>query len=448
MDRHIDPMVIDMPAPNELSGNRETSMPILLDKLLLVGIIAISVWGPLAFGTTEVWSQFIQRILVCSLVAVWMIKQAFQRAVEFPKSSIFLPLAAFGIFVAVQFLFGWTAHRRATIDEALNLIAYGGLVLVAADLFVRRRHLRTFVTGMAWFGAALAVFSILHGFSGSDQIYGFRKVTAVSADIFGPYANHNHYAGLMELLTPLAIAAALLEDGARRTILLFASVLMAVSIVLSRSRGGIIAMLIAAIFVSVTLYRSFGQRRGALVMAGLFATVVGLALMLSTDKMVSRVAVTADAYRMPIAIDSVRLVSQKPIIGYGLGTFADVYPRSQSFFSNLLVNHAHNDYLEILVETGIVGFSLIVWMLIAVFRSGMKKVGDKADTDGRLLILAAMTGIVAILSHSFLDFNLHIPANAALFFLLCSAVATPFKHQMKPIEFGSPGEFETEFTES
>jgi len=87
-------------------------------------------------------------------------------------------------------------------------------------------------------------------------------------------------------------------------------------------------------------------------------------------------------------------------------------------------------------------------MLVAVFRSGMKKVGDKADTDGRLLILAAMTGIVAILAHSFLDFNLHIPANAALFFLLCSAVATPFKHQMKPIEFGSPGEFETEFTES
>jgi hypothetical protein len=76
-----------------------------------------------------------------------------------------------------------------------------------------------------------------------------------------------------------------------------------------------------------------------------------------------------------------------------------------------------------------------VWMLVAVFRAGITKIGDKADSEGRLLTLAAMTGIVAILAHSFLDFNLHIPANAALFFVLCSAVATPFKHHIKPIEF-------------
>ena len=93
------------------------------------------------------------------------------------------------------------------------------------------------------------------------------------------------------------------------------------------------------------------------------------------------------------------------------------------------MNHAHNDYLEMLADTGVVGLALFVWMLVGVFRSGFSKVMDRDDEEGRLLTLAALTGIVGILIHSFIDFNLHIPANAALFFVLCAAVAAPFKHK-------------------
>ena len=69
--------------------------------------------------------------------------------------------------------------------------------------------------------------------------------------------------------------------------------------------------------------------------------------------------------------------------------------------------------------------------------AGLAKATDPGDHEGRLLTLAALTGVAGIVVHSLLDFNLHIPANAALFFVLCAAVATPFKHRIKPVQFES-----------
>jgi O-antigen ligase len=125
-----------------------------------------------------------------------------------------------------------------------------------------------------------------------------------------------------------------------------------------------------------------------------------------------------------------------PVFGTGAGThvyYGRLFRRPR--LQNADPIHAHNDYLEMLADTGVVGMALFVWMLVGVFRSGFSKVMDRDDEEGRLLTLAALTGIVGILIHSFIDFNLHIPANAALFFVLCAAVAAPFKHKIKPAEF-------------
>jgi O-antigen ligase len=118
---------------------------------------------------------------------------------------------------------------------------------------------------------------------------------------------------------------------------------------------------------------------------------------------------------------------KRPFLGWGLGAFPIVYPEFRSFYTAFFVNQAHNDYLQLLVETGLAGFSIAVWFLVLVFRQATGKIrkNDWTENASGALTVAALLGCVGILVHSFVDFNLQIPANAALFYVLCAIAASP-----------------------
>ena len=128
--------------------------------------------------------------------------------------------------------------------------------------------------------------------------------------------------------------------------------------------------------------------------------------------------------RLTIDRDCLRMLIKRPFLGWGLGTFPIVYPEFRSFYTTFFVNQAHNDYLQLLVETGLAGFSIAVWFLVLVFRQAAGKLKNWTETASGALTVAALLGCVGILVHSFLDFNLQIPANAALFYVLCAIAAS------------------------
>jgi O-antigen ligase len=112
-----------------------------------------------------------------------------------------------------------------------------------------------------------------------------------------------------------------------------------------------------------------------------------------------------------------------PITGSGIGTLVAVYPRYETGYDGRVVDHAHNDYIEILAETGIVGglcCALFLWIL---FRDARKSFEAEQGRFSRALHAGAITAVSGLLLHSFVDFNLHIPSNALLF-LLQSYLAT------------------------
>src|SRR5215469_489881 len=96
---------------------------------------------------------------------------------------------------------------------------------------------------------------------------------------------------------------------------------------------------------------------------------------------------------------------RKPIAGWGLGVFPDVYPPFRSFYTDLFVNAAHNDYLQLLVETGTLGFVAMVWFIVAVYRRATRKIGNWTHDVNGAITLATILGITGILVHSFFDFN-------------------------------------------
>jgi O-antigen ligase len=127
--------------------------------------------------------------------------------------------------------------------------------------------------------------------------------------------------------------------------------------------------------------------------------------------------------RIQIARDALRMFAKRPVLGWGLGVFPEVYPEYRSFFTNFTVNAAHNDYLQLLVEMGGLGFAVMLWFVIAMFWSAIRKLAKwSSDTNGAVA-MAAMLGCAGILVHSLVDFNLQVPANAALFYVLAVIAA-------------------------
>ena len=117
------------------------------------------------------------------------------------------------------------------------------------------------------------------------------------------------------------------------------------------------------------------------------------------------------------------MFEHKPIAGWGLRSFPVVYPQFRSFYTTFFVNEAHNDYLQLLVEMGLLGFGVMVWFLIVVFRRALSKIKNWASDVSGAVTLACILGCTGILIHSTVDFNLQIPANAALFYVICSIAA-------------------------
>lgn len=121
------------------------------------------------------------------------------------------------------------------------------------------------------------------------------------------------------------------------------------------------------------------------------------------------------------------MFSRRPLLGWGLGTFPTVYPGYRSFYTNEFVNEAHNDYAQLLVESGVLGFGVMVWFLALLYRRGLPTSRRWEFKWDGALSLAALLGCSGIVVHSFVDFNLQIPANAAVFYVLCALAASKLR---------------------
>jgi O-antigen ligase len=120
----------------------------------------------------------------------------------------------------------------------------------------------------------------------------------------------------------------------------------------------------------------------------------------------------------------VKMIADHPLMGTGPGTFALIFTQYQPPGQLPPYKMAHNDYLHFVSEAGLFLIPVIIWMIIALFKKGFKKLKNPSRLV-RGITLGALSGITAILIHSIPDFNLHIPANAILFTILAALIVAP-----------------------
>ena len=413
----------------------KAAQPLLSNTRLLSAACAILLLAPLAFGAVEPWGMFALEASATLLLLAWGIRQWTNHELDVAPHPLYPPMLAFAALVAVQWLSGATAYRWATYSSILVYFSYAALLFVVTQTLRRPSQLGRLAWALAGYGAVLASFSLIQGLVPVGKVYGIWAPDPLrTARIYGPYVNHNHYAGLMEMLTPFLLVLAVTCFTRRKRKLAAGGIaaLMAGTIFLCGSRGGMLAFSVQAVLL-VTLLRPRREnwKQHALLGIGL-VLVIGFLVWVGGNEFTSRLASIhtetqqelSGGTRVRIDRDCIRMWRARPILGWGFGTFREVYPRFRSLSATLFVSDAHNDYLQLLTETGLVGLGIAIWFLGITFRKAWAKLDNWNETANGSLTVAALVGCVGILVHSFLDFNLQIHANAALFYVLCAIAAS------------------------
>jgi O-antigen ligase len=286
----------------------------------------------------------------------------------------------------------------------------------------------------------------LLGIAACEAAFGLMQSYAPGPDggITGTYVNHNHFAGLLEMGLPFAVLypVALLKrprpHRASSAIawkacgLLLVAAIIFIAILSSLSRMGFLAALTSLLVIASLALGA--RRRGWKRWLPIALVVVLTALafiFLPSDPLIARYAQLAPAdaissdMRTGMWRDALGVIKAYPLFGCGLGAYESCFPRFQTVAPMFTIDFAHNDYLQYLAELGAPAFLAALLFMLGMFRRAIRSAMDEPSTDRRYVALACAGSFAAILLHSFVDFNLYIPANAMLLAWIAGIAAAP-----------------------
>jgi O-antigen ligase len=429
----------------------------LASRFIIVMLCLATVLSALLYGTVHYWSLALFEIGACVVVLLWAVDAWRSRTLRVSRSFLQWPLVGLVLLGLVQLLplGGGSAGagdalssapvRSLSIDPYSTRLALVQIVAIliyfaAALAFIDSpKRLRLLVRTITVFGFLLALLGLIQSFTSPDKIYWLKELPQSLP--FGPFYNRHHFAAYME--RALALPLGLLFSGAiesdKRPLYIFAAVLMGIALITTGSRGGMISLVAEALFlVAFATFRRHdaekpggeksGRARSALMRAGLALALVlalfGGAVMFGGEAALSRLVGTVNsddpttgrAHFWGVTLDIIRT---HPVIGAGLGSYGLAYTQFDTRNGLFRLEQAHNDYLQVVADAGIVGAGLAVLFIIALFRMGFAR-RESADPFRSGVATGALAGCFAVLVHSFFDFTLHTTANALLFLLLAA----------------------------
>jgi O-antigen polymerase len=316
------------------------------------------------------------------------------------RNRVWIPLAGISVWGFAQLLLNATVYRWATLDATLRFASYGATTFAASLALANPAARRMFLSALAWFGAAVSAVSVLAYFTSPGKILWF--FPSPYPDVWGPFLSRNNFAQFLEITLPVSLWLALREG--KRVHLVTAAAMLAAGFA-SGSRAG--AILLTAEVAIAFLAAGRGARRELrwfLPAAALLAAVAG------ANTLVERFQESDPLrYRREIFQSTAAMIAERPWQGYGLGTYAVVYPEFAVFDSGAVVEHAHSDWLEWAAEGGLLFALLWAALASALCRRAIRSIWG--------------LGLVALFCHALVDFPFARPGVAAWAFILAGAMS-------------------------
>lgn len=416
--------------------SENTSVPrtISASRVLLVLTLMAA---PFTFGAVQSWAWADLAVMAGILLVLWSFGCIQRGEVKIYWSFLYVPATLFLLLGIGQIARHLTLDPFGTREALIKLVTDLIFFFLAGQLWANASSRAWKRLGLAvlTYGFLIALFAIFQFFTSHGLLY---WTIQSKGAIFGPYVNHNDYAGLMEMLIPISICYALYRSlkNSEQAVLVFGVCFGIASVLLSGSRGGIVSVVVEMVILGAIIWRWKGGRgsirKWRVVGLGGVVCTAALLVAIMPESAWQHLATIAGVVQKPdvtlenrlaVGRDALAEVRDYPWLGTGLGSFAVVFPQYQSFPTNLTWNHAHDDYVEVLTETGIAGGSIILLALVLFGILAFRNLGERLKDARGWVQLGAALGCFGLLVHSFADFNLRIPANAA-WFAVCAALST------------------------
>jgi O-antigen ligase len=434
------------------------------------GLLLIITGSVLAFGGVQSPAYSAMEATLFLLTAVVLGRQISEGKVDLPLPPWILPFLCLVLFQTIPLparMVSWLSPNRllpgvhdalvpgathwATLsiyphDTLLGLFklgAYLAAFVLAAYTFEAREGKNILAPGLIVLGSLEAAYGMVQYLTGYQKIFGFTKQFYIE-EATGTYINHNHFAGFLELVIPFAAMMVFynlqsrsahgvperrrwraggysLSLDPRVLFYAFLVILLLIAVVFSRSRMGIFSVLVSLILMAVLGQLGGGRRVWMVITLLVIAGSMTYALWIGLDPVIMRFeALTPGGPESPYGRavfwkPASGIIRDYPAVGTGLSTFAVAFRRYQTTLVDLLVDHAHNDYVEVTTDTGILGAALLFIPIMGLLVKMILAYAGARSAYRRSVLLACIGGTAALLIHSAMDFNLQIPANALLF---------------------------------
>jgi len=458
---------------------------------LFAGFLALLVWAPIPLGSNRPWAWMVLEVWAYALFAAWTLAWALRR-VDVPPAlrrsgPAGIVLAA---WLALQVLHvlplpaAWVtalspeaarmhalardlgaASSTATlsIDPHASLVslyksfAYAAIFFLALALVSRRSRILVFARVLVYAAVVHAVYAVmLHLANANDEWFG--TLIAHSDSASGTYANRNHFAGFLEMSLALGIGLLIAGLSDRRAdswkkffrftidwilspkmVLRLALCILVIALTTTHSRMGNTAFfssLLIAGGIGIALSRH-ATRNTVILLASLVAIdlfIVGS--WFGVEKLAQRLEQTTVQdvrQREEPSAHTLPLIRDYAVFGSGPGSFHVAFPRYRPPSVANFYDYTHNDYVQFSSESGIPGFLVLGVFVLLALRAALVAQWRRRDPLMRGISFACIMGVVSILIHSWVDFNLQIPANAMLFMVLLALGWISLYHDRHPV---------------
>jgi O-antigen ligase len=452
-------------------------------RIVEIGLISAAVLDVLAFGGTDPLFFSVVQIVLFGLGILVLVTHGTPRIGK-PSFTVAIPLLLAALVLlqiaplpaSVVQLFHHTGNQLSgasfasisiapyeTLSHLIILLTYMAAFYLTLVICQRPNSCRHLIFALLALGTFEACYGLLQYLTRWQQIFTYVKKYDLE-EATGTYINRNHYAGLLEMILPFALALAFYQFGKipktlagtedrmrsffsheefqKFLLCLFLAIVLFVGLVFSRSRMGIVSAVVSTLLL-FTLIATSGRRRvNAALLAIVFLSAgIWMVVWIGPEPVIARFGALGQEYpgsgqsRWGIWQDTLQLIRQHPWLGSGLGTFAIAYPSVQTALLSWFVDHAHNDYLQLASEVGLPMALLFFGAVFSLLARSNRRFRMGESRFDRAIALGCFGAIVAILLHSLTDFNLYIRANALVFAVV---LGLAYANSPKEMRSGAP----------
>jgi O-antigen ligase len=447
----------------------------VLNKILFCGLLAVIPIAVIPYGTVDAWWEAVFECSVFALTALWAIEVLLTRNWYLRGFSILLPVTLLTVYAFLQTVAWpptWLMHSSGqhmlTIDHYQTYLTARKLLALALFMMLLLGHASS-VYRLRWtkrmliaVGVGSAVFGILRQFLQPDDATGGFLLPFLFYGVgYAQFISPNPFAYLMEMTIGLLRGLILGGGALKKHTLLYLALMVVVwtALVLCTSRGGLLGLACESVFLVFIALNWYAERSAAqgnastrlsrlvrqskvlhviAIMAMLGILAVGVVWM-GGEQLASKVANqpstaarTDGQTRQEIWRASWRLFKDKPWTGTGFGAYFLGITRFETSSGRTRLVQAHNDYLDLAANGGLIGIALGGWLIVAVIRRASRRLRGR-DHYARAAALGAAAGALAVAAHSVVDFGLQVTGIAVVFVgLIVIMVADPAPEKKKP----------------